>query len=80
MDNFIFLYLMFWMSIAFLAIATLTILSLFIYKQFVILNWKNNMPETNDFIKRLEAGEIISAKNVFDNEHRYLTIHDENII
>ena len=80
MTGFEFIWLSFWFSIVFLAIGTLTALMLFIYKQFVIFSWKKNLPETNNFIKRLEAGEIISAENVFDNEKRYLQIHEENVI
>ncbi len=80
MTGFEIIWLSFWFSIVFLAIGTLTALMLFIYKQFVIFSWKKNLPETNNFIKRLEAGEIISAENVFDNEKRYLQIHEENVI
>jgi len=80
MTGFEFIWLSFWFSIVFLAIGTLTALMLFIYKQFVIFSWKKNLPETTNFIKRLEAGEIISAENVFDNEKRYLQIHEENVI
>jgi hypothetical protein len=80
MTEFEFIWLSFWLSLILLGIGTLTALMLFIYKQFVIFSWKKNLPETTNFIKRLQAGEVISADNVFNNEKRYLQIHEENVI